>query len=126
MFLATMQRHRGGKDLADLSLRLSEVTAAVINTGKAGTVTLTVSVKPAKRGQSAVMVETKLAAKVPSMEPDASFWFGTADGVLQKEDPRQTTMFGSTERPMIDVGGASETRLQPAVAPVVAATVGGR
>lgn len=116
MFLTTMQRHRGGKDLADLSQRLGEVTAAVINTGKAGTVTLTVAVKPAKRGQSAVMVETKLAAKIPSLEPDASFWFGTADGVLQKEDPRQTTMF---ERPMIEVGGVVETKVAP-----VAATVG--
>lgn len=116
MFLITMQRHRGGKDLADLSQRLSEVTAAVIETGKTGSVTLTLSVKPAKRGQAALMLESKLAAKVPGIEPESSFWFGTKDGILQKEDPRQAQMFIENTR----------VESREVVIPVAAIVGGGR
>lgn len=121
LFLTTMQRHRGGKDLADVSLRLSEAVAAVATTGKPGSVTLTIKVKPAKRGQSAVVVETELKAKVPSLEPEASFWFATPDGSLQKEDPRQMAMFGA-QPPMVVVGGESK----PIQDAVVVATSGAR
>jgi hypothetical protein len=121
LFLTTMQRHRGGKDLADVSLRLSEAVAAVASTGKPGSVTLTIKVKPAKRGQNAVVVETDLKAKVPSIEPEASFWFATPEGSLQTEDPRQMAMFGA-QPPMVVVGGASKA-IQDAV---VVATAGAR
>jgi hypothetical protein len=121
LFLNTMQRHRGGKDLADVSLRLSEAVAAVASTGKPGSVTLTIKVKPAKRGQNAVVVETDLKAKVPSIEPEASFWFATPEGSLQTEDPRQMAMFGA-QPPMVVVGGGSKA-IQDAV---VVATAGAR
>jgi hypothetical protein len=90
-FLATLQRHRGGRLLAQASGKLAEVVAGVHDTGKAGTVTLTLTIKPAQRGQSAVVVTDKLTGKVPTLEAEASFWFATPAGQLCKEDPRQTT-----------------------------------
>jgi len=91
LFLATLQRHRGGRLLAQASDKLREVVAGVHETGKPGTLTLTLSIKPAQRGQSAVVVTDKLAGKVPTLEAEASFWFATPGGQLCKEDPRQTT-----------------------------------
>lgn len=108
-FLAALQRHRGGKALEDASDRLAEVVAAVMESGKPGAVTLTLTVKQASRGQSAVTLTDKITAKVPvAVEPD-SFWFATQDGALSKDDPRQaemqfapTTIEGGVQEPMTE------------------------
>ncbi len=91
LFLATLQRHRGGLILEDASAELRRVVQGVKDTGKAGVLTIQIGVKPASKGQSAVVLVDKVTAKVPSEEVEASFWFATDEGGLQKDDPRQTT-----------------------------------
>lgn len=107
-FMVTLQRHRGGKLLDEASKALQELVAAVALTGKGGTVTLTLAVKPATRGQAAVVVQDRMKTKIPQMEPEASFWFATADGDLQKDDPRQASL------PLGVVPGGNQTIDVPA------------
>jgi hypothetical protein len=88
LFLGTLQRHRGGA-MADASERLRSVVAAVHETGKTGSMTITLVVKPAQRGQNAVVLSDQVKAKIPATEAEASFWFATPEGALAKSDPRQ-------------------------------------
>lgn len=87
-FLATMQRHRGGLLLDEASQLLGELVEAVNATGKPGSLTITLNLKPATRGQSAMVLTDKITPRLPKIEAEASFWFGH-DGQLVKDDPRQ-------------------------------------
>jgi len=91
-FLSTLQKHRGGALLTEASEAMSKVVAAVALTGKGGTLTITLKVKPATRGNSAVVLGDEIKTKEPKMQAMESFWFATPDGELAKDDPRQTQM----------------------------------
>jgi hypothetical protein len=88
-FLSTLQRHRGGGLLADASDKLAAVVAGVRATGRPGQLTVKLTVKPAQRGQSAVVLTDVVEAKAPRVEAEASFWFADDDGLLRTTDPRQ-------------------------------------
>lgn len=105
--LATLQRHRGGKVLEEASAKLAEVVAGVMASGKNGSVTITLNVKVASRGQNAVTVTDKVTGKVPSATTPDSFWFATEEGALMKDDPRQKEM---QFRPQTIEGGATATK----------------
>lgn len=102
--LATLQRHRGGKVLEEASEKLAEVVAGVMTSGKPGSITITLNVKVASRGQNAVTVTDKIAAKVPTTATPDSFWFANEEGSLLKDDPRQKEM---TFTPRAVDGGAA-------------------
>lgn len=110
-FLSALQRHRAGGLLEDASGKLNEVVAAVALTGKAGSLTIKLNVKPASRGHAAVVVQDTVTSKVPRLEPEASFWFATAEGHLQTEDPRQKQLPLSVHQ-----GGAQEVQQPQAAA----------
>lgn len=103
-YLATVQRHRGGKALDEASAKLAEVVAAVVETGKAGTVTITLKIAPASRGNGAVTVTDEVTAKIPQSPRPDSFWFASEDGALSKDDPRQKELFV----PKAVTGGAAD------------------
>lgn len=89
MFLATLQRHRGGLTLEEASAQLAELVSAVALSGKGGTLTLKLAVRPASRGKSAVVVQDKLTITLPKVEAEESFWFATEAGELCTDDPKQ-------------------------------------
>ena len=91
-FMLLLQHHRGGGCLAELSERLAAVVSAVRATGKAGAVVLRIGIKPASRGVNAVVVADSIDDKTPQEEAEASFWFATDEGRLQRSDPRQTDL----------------------------------
>ncbi len=67
--------------------KLQDLVKAVDTTGKAGTLTITLSVRKATAG--ALAVKGKVAAKLPA-EPDLeALLFPTPEGNLLTEDPRQ-------------------------------------
>lgn len=92
MFLTTLQRHRGGLTLDDLSAQLTALVSAVALAGKGGMLTLKIGVKPASRGKSAVVIQDKISLTLPKVEAEESFWFANEAGELMKEDPKQTRM----------------------------------
>lgn len=74
-----------GRVLSELSARLTEVSGAVIATGKKGSVTLKVTVDPRPDGET-VDVTAATTSVVP--KPDhAGVFFVTEDHQLTRDDP---------------------------------------
>ena len=78
-----------GRFLIDASRELQELLAAVIDTGKAGTLTLRLSLAPLGGGGEAIQVSGAINSKAPSAARVPTMFFITADGNLSRRDPRQ-------------------------------------
>ena len=75
----------------ELSVALHDLVARVQDTGKKGSLTLTIGVERLKGGRSdnAVIVSDSISLKLPEHDRDTSLFFTTADGNLSRDDPRQ-------------------------------------
>lgn len=76
----------------DLTKALHELTAACSDRGRAGSLTLSLALKPGKGGQIEVFDDIKL--KLPKEEKGSSIMFVTTENNLQREDPRQLQIEG--------------------------------
>lgn len=103
-FLDTLRDLRGGNVHDELSDALQEVVAAVSAEGKAGKLTLTISVKPAGAGQGALLVVDDIKIAVPKPTNGGTIFYATPDNNLQREDPKQSRL------PLRDVGAGPEPR----------------
>ena len=88
-FLDYLREHRSGASHDMATEQFQALVGAVAAEGKAGTLTITVSVRPSDVGRNAVMVDMKVAAKPPKAKDPASIWFVTPEGNLEREDPAQ-------------------------------------
>ncbi len=79
----------GGGFMAEASDRLTELVQAINETGKAGSITLQIGIKPTQGKASALVFVSKITAKIPAIHPDATLMFTDEDGELHTEDPRQ-------------------------------------
>lgn len=77
----------GGEALSRASDALTELGMAVAETGKAGSVTITVNVKP--NGAGSVLTTAKVASKIPASPMLDTVFFVTAGGSFLRDDPRQ-------------------------------------
>jgi hypothetical protein len=75
-------------DLA--SDKLAELVSAVTGTGKAGSLTIKVDLKPSTAG--ALAVKGAVTIKKPQRLPREALLWPTPDGNLMAEDPRQTKL----------------------------------
>ncbi len=94
-FSATLQELAGGTVAARLAEQLQELTNAVTETGKKGTLTLTLQVAPLKPGNVTNLVVTaKTVLKAPEDDSatPSSVFFTDAAGNLTRDDPRQPTL----------------------------------
>lgn len=87
-FGAWLQEQRGSGLHGELSDALADVARAVSEHGKAGSLTLTVKLKPSKI-DGAVEVEDDIKVKVPQADRGAALFFVDGDGNLSRRDPRQ-------------------------------------
>lgn len=86
-----LQDHRAGATHEEISDAIRDVTAAVTDEQKAGTVTITIHIKPLGKGDGlAVGIECK--AKPPKQTVGTSVFFADAENNLRREDPRQASM----------------------------------
>lgn len=75
---------------AELTQALADVVKAVRETGKAGSVTLTLKVGMLnQRDENAVKVSPAVKITTPKLPPYESVMFSTADGDLLRDDPKQ-------------------------------------
>lgn len=99
--LREIRRGRAVDHATDL---LAEVVRAVDLTGKAGSLTITLKIKPEKGGGSQKTISAEVKAKRPELDvPDAVF-FSDDSGDLHRADPKQNEMFaeaGKTKVPAI-------------------------
>lgn len=87
-FAAVLQELNRGRTARELSEELAQLVSAVQETGKAGTLTLTLSLKPSKM-TGALELTDKVSVKVPAFDRSASLFFAAADGSLTRDDPSQ-------------------------------------
>jgi len=95
--LAFILDMRSGQVAQDCNEKFNTVLAAVLDTGKKGVLTLTLTVEPSKFGMGGAVLEVKanheLKIKKPELEIGEATFFVTKDGRLTREDPAQTAMF---------------------------------
>lgn len=91
-FAQTIETLRFGTLGDELTDKLRDLTAVCATSGKAGTITLVLQLKPGKGGQIEVFDEVKL--KLPKEEKGSSLMFATPENFLQREDPRQLQLEG--------------------------------
>jgi hypothetical protein len=91
-FADLLREHGGGSTHDELSEKLQELVAAVTTEGKGGSLTFTVSVKPAGRGSGALEVAADIKLKAPKTAPTVSIFYATPSNGLTRQDPNQMTM----------------------------------
>ena len=82
-----------GRLAAELAEKLDELTQAVHITGKAGSLTLQIQIKPLDKGNTDVLTVTdKVALKLPSTPVPPQVFFVDADLHLVQNDPQQLSL----------------------------------
>lgn len=90
-FIKFLQEHRNGSTHDEISDKIRDLVAAVTDEGKAGKLTITISIKPMGKGDGLeVAVEAK--ASPPKQTAGVSIFFASPDNALVRQDPRQQTM----------------------------------
>lgn len=83
---------RKGRPVEEATAALADVVRTVDETGKDGSVTITIKVKPAKHGGPEKTLIAEVKAKKPIAEIPPAVFFSDADGDLHRYDPRQEEM----------------------------------
>jgi hypothetical protein len=91
-FAAVLQDLARGQVHTDLSTQLAELTAAVAETGRKGTITLTITVDLAGKGAEALTVAARVDAKPPRRPAPPTVFFADDAGNLTRYDPNQPTL----------------------------------
>ena len=93
LFTDVLRDIRKGRAVDEATRKLAAVVQAVAETGKAGSLTLTLTVKPQKDDSGQVVIATSVSHKTPEPGlPDAIFFVDSAGG-LHRDDPNQREMF---------------------------------
>lgn len=77
----------GGKTYEEAGSELANVVQAVMETGKVGSLTLTLKIKP--NGEHSVIMTDSITARVPQGNRGETLFYATSGGSLVREDPRQ-------------------------------------
>jgi hypothetical protein len=110
-FSLVLQDLRDGRTHSELTVGMKELLAAVRDTGKAGTITLELKVKPTARGNevSKVVITDKVTIKAPKPERGDDYFFVTDDDNLSRNHPRQHSL------DLREAGGGKPTELKEAI-----------
>jgi hypothetical protein len=89
-FAAFLQEHRNGLAHSEASDLLNELVQAVVETGKGGSLTMTIKVKPAGKGDhKTLFVSDDIRIKKPELERSETIFFVDDQHNLRRDDPRQ-------------------------------------
>ena len=83
---------RRGRPVEEATQALADVVRAVDETGKSGSVTITLTIKPAKHGGPEKTLVAEVKAKKPIAEIAPAIFFSDESGDLHRVDPRQEEM----------------------------------
>ncbi|WP_405676854.1 hypothetical protein OG292_19645 [Streptomyces sp. NBC_01511] len=111
-FAAFLQEQAGGQLHDELSEKLHGLIEAIKDTGKGGSISLKIDIKPIPNTDGRTLTVTdSVAAKLPRTERPKSIFFATDDGNLSRSDPRQPVITGLRE---LDNAPATKTQLRSA------------
>lgn len=90
-FSSTLAEIRGGNCNDEMAEAIAEVTRQVRLTGKAGSVTLKLSIEPATPGDSErIVLHDEVTSRLPKPPQPATFFFADDHNNLSLKDPQQT------------------------------------
>lgn len=102
----TLREMRHGRSLQELSEQLALLVAAVRDTGKGGSLTYKITVKPASAGDVVtVQLEDDVKPNIPKPARGNSIFYANENNTLQRTDPRQRE-FDIREVPKPEMGAA--------------------
>lgn len=99
-FVDTLKDIRNGSLLTELPQALSDVLAAVRATGKGGTLTLTLSIKPLEGSANSILISDDVKTKLPQPTRQTTVMFVTDKNELTRRDPRQPPLPMAVVRPI--------------------------
>lgn len=94
-FTDVIRDMRFGEMLDELDCDLNQLVTAVESTGKSGTLTITMTLKPSSSG--AIEVTDAVKVKLPKLAKGSSLFFATPEGNLVRNNPRQDELPGLKE-----------------------------
>ena|SRR6185437_1987658 len=98
---------RKGRPVEEATTALADVVRAVDETGKEGSVTIVLKVKPAKHGGPEKTIVAEVKTKKPVADIAPAIFFSDDDGDLHRVDPRQEEMpLGEVSAPKQDAARA--------------------
>ena len=98
-FVDFLREHGRGRTQDELSEALHTLIARVKDTGKKGSLSLTIVVEPMKKDERLLVVGDKIAIKLPEHDRPSAVWFVGKDGNLQRDDPDQLAFESLREVP---------------------------
>lgn len=91
-FADFLVEQRSGRTHTELGEALNELVEAVADTGKSGTLTLTLKVKPAGKAEGMVTIVDDVIVKPPKGERGEAIYFIDANHNLTRHNPAQQTL----------------------------------
>lgn len=91
-FASFLCQHARGRSERELSEKLRDLVQAVEDTGKGGSITYTLTIKPQANAEHAVLVQDDIKVKTPQLDRPASIFFADEAYRLVRSDPRQMTI----------------------------------
>jgi len=88
-----LREYRNGRAADLASRKLAELVQAVDETGKGGSLTITIKVKPENGGGSQKTLACEVKAKMPEAALAEAIFFSDDEGALHRSDPTQREMF---------------------------------
>lgn len=109
-FAAWLTEQSQGKTHTELSEGLHDLIDKVRETGKKGSMILTVTVSPLKEDVNVLVVSDEIRLKLPEHARKPSVFFADEQGNLSRTDPRQLTFEGLKviEHPEADAADLKE------------------
>lgn len=93
---------RKGRPVEEATQALADVVRAVDDTGKRGSVTITLEVVPSKHGGPEKTLVCKIKTTKPNADIAPAIFFSDSDGDLHRVDPNQNEMkFEEADGPTI-------------------------
>lgn len=100
-FADWLREQSNGKTHDELSEALHDLVARVRDTGKKGTVSLTISVATMKGDLDVLVVSDEIKLRLPEHDRKASLYYPDKNGNLTRNDPNQLQFEGLREVPGI-------------------------
>lgn len=88
----TLRSLRGGVLVDEASTALADLVNAVMESGKAGELTIKLRLTKASRGSGAIVIRDSIAVKRPADDVLETILYATPEGSLLTQDPRQQTL----------------------------------
>lgn len=99
-FADWLREHNSGATHDELGETLHTLVGRVNDTGRKGTITLTISVEPMKKAaEGMVLVTDKITTKMPEHDRPGAYFYTDRAGNLVRNDPNQMTFESLAEVP---------------------------